>query len=138
MKLNELASFPTNFEGGCTLIDRPIRPVTGVLYFPIDIESTILTLLTGLREKIVRGLIEASELEHILMLQYIYAAVSLKSHPSGTISYLIHLYPYLLLNNLEFEDGPRKHHQFETVRFWKREIMRYFLIINIMQLITTV
>lgn len=56
------------------------------------------------RAELIYALSEAAELEHILMVQYLFAAFSFKRHPS------------------EFE-GPRGPVQFEMARRWKAELI---------------
>lgn len=57
------------------------------------------------RSQLIHALREAVELEHTLMCQYLFAAMSLKTRPD------------------EFA-GDRRNHQFEMVRSWKRSILR--------------
>jgi hypothetical protein len=57
------------------------------------------------RSQLIHALREAVELEHTLMCQYLFAAMSLKTQPD------------------EYT-GKRKNHQYEMVRTWKRSILR--------------
>ena len=56
------------------------------------------------REQLMYALTEAATVEHLLMCQYLYAAASLKTHVD------------------EMGRSPRRYHQLELMRYWKRKL----------------
>jgi Ferritin-like len=56
------------------------------------------------RSQLIYALTEAAALEHVLMCQYLFAGASLKTHVS------------------ELGSSPRRYHQIELIRYWKRKL----------------
>src|SRR5882672_11010237 len=57
------------------------------------------------RSQLIYALTEVTELEHLLMCQYLFAAASMKT------------------DNSELSNEARKHHQIELIRDWKKSIL---------------